>query len=71
MLFSSLQQHGGGEDNGDPVLMVRKVRLQDLIAFLKVHPVATNAEYILNSGLLKYFSLVLLILYCLYSDNFE
>lgn len=36
MLFSSLQQHGGGEDNGDPVLMVRKVRLQDLIAFLKV-----------------------------------
>lgn len=46
------------EDSSNPILIIRKVRRQDLIAFLQVVQLHTSAECILNTGLLKYFSLI-------------
>lgn len=45
------------EDSSNPILMVRKVRLPDLTACLKVTHLHPRTEYILNPGLLKHFSL--------------
>lgn len=47
------------------LILMTELRFSDLIVFLKVTQLHSNAECILNSGLLKFSSLVLLLLCCL------
>lgn len=57
LIFFTTATLGDREDSSNPILMVRKVRLPDLTACLKVTHLHPRTECILNPGLLKYFSL--------------